>query len=184
MNCVGCGALNAPENWRKRARSHRHRRGVQVILADDVVAVEHTARLVPHDLHDRQLVDALAEHIPSGRVPEVMEQPPGEMRRLTGGLPRPVEVLNRLAFAPGEHPGDRPAGALFQGYGLLPQPAEHGQHLGCQRNRPRLLVLRGADFQPDATGLEIHPVPCEPEDFPPAPAIRIGEVAGSMQEGK
>jgi hypothetical protein len=68
----------------------------QVVLADDVVAIEHAARHVPCHRHCDALRDPSAHRVPGGSATQVMEQLVGGSGGLAGGGPRLPEISHGL----------------------------------------------------------------------------------------
>src|SRR5215472_6493313 len=80
----------------------------EIAFADDVVALEHRARLVPGHLHRHAFRNAGAHEIPHGSSSEVMRYATGTARLLARLPPRLRETHDRLALhllaCPVKHP--------------------------------------------------------------------------------
>src|ERR1051325_6712117 len=85
-----------------RQRVDVHRRllsgHAEIVLADDVVAVEHAARDVAGDGHGDALGHARAHHVPRGGAAEVVEELVRDAGRTAGGGPRLLEIADGLTF--------------------------------------------------------------------------------------
>lgn len=156
---------------------------LQVPLAQDVVTVKDAPGLVPADLHGYALRDPGPDHVADRRAPEVMEQPAREPCRLARGFPSPPKVSDRLPV-PVEDPRDRAALLLCQGAGLVPQSAQGGPQTVGQDDGAPLAVLGSAGIKSIRPGPEVHPIPCQAQDFRLAPAERIGEREDVIQWGR
>src|SRR6266481_5343135 len=85
-----------PRNSLGGQRVHVHgrllRRHPEVILADDVVAVEHAPGDVPRDGHGHSLGDTRSDHVPGRGAAQVVEQLVGDPGNPAGGRPGPAEI--------------------------------------------------------------------------------------------
>src|SRR5271157_2318126 len=133
---------------------------VEVALGNDVVAVEHRARLVPRDRHSDALGNACSYHVPYGRAPKIMEQFPDYTGALAGRLPSYLEVANPLS-APGKHVF---AFRKVQVVGGLSH-FQSLEYLASERNRPRLIVLRGSWVEIRYASIQIDLAPREAQDL-------------------
>jgi hypothetical protein len=75
----------------------------QVSIADDIIAIEYAAGLVPTEFHGHALWDAGADHVANGGPPEVVPDAPRtpgrHPARCRTGRPRVIDLLVELFAA-------------------------------------------------------------------------------------
>src|SRR4029450_10914898 len=100
-----------------------------VLLVADGVAVEHVAGLVAGALHRDALGHSATHHVPRRCPPQVMEDPPRDVRSFARRRPGPAEGLSGPPLRPKEHRAtpERLAGPLP--LGLRPLSPENRDEL-------------------------------------------------------
>src|SRR5688572_16714020 len=75
--------LSASAHWHRSSVPKPMRSLPQVSVAEDIIAIEHAARLVAAQFHRHAFGDACADHVPYGDSPEVVR----DAARTAGGDP-------------------------------------------------------------------------------------------------
>src|SRR5207247_6483466 len=152
----------------------------EVRRGDDVVAVEHGARLVPRHRHRHALGYAEVDHVTHGRAPQVVPEHPRDAGRPTRGVPRLSEVAPPLA-EPGlagevrEQVRDDPARLPLDGAHALDLRGDLRPERGGEVRHAALVVLRRSRVKPDRAGREVDLAALKNEDLalhPPAELVR------------
>ncbi|HLK12377.1 MAG TPA: hypothetical protein VKW76_13445 [Candidatus Binatia bacterium] len=145
-----------------------------VVLAHDVVAIEHATCAVPRDGHGDPLGHAGPHHVPHGRTPEIVKETPRHPSRLTGRAPRPAKVAQRLPVAVKDE------GAIEPPTGST--ASDEREQVGPEDEQ--LATLRLATLAPQADRptddlapavLEVNVAPLERPNLAAAPADEVGE---------
>src|ERR1022692_2106236 len=107
----------------------------QVILVDDIVAVENVPGKVAADPHGLQVLETGFLHIANGAPAQVMKEQAGHARTLAGFRPAVQVGVHGMILRPVEHP-DAVLRADF------PLPFDPAAHVAIDGQGTRLFVLR------------------------------------------
>ena len=138
--------LGRESGYRQRIDVHRRllSRHAKIVLADDVIAVEHAARYVARHRHRDSFGDARAHHVPGRGAAQVVEQLTGYPGSLTGGGPGLREIADRLTV-PVEHQRSNVDVAVLLEQPRLPAAVYELGEITLQHREVPQIIGKGSD---------------------------------------
>jgi hypothetical protein len=171
----------------RRERVHVHRRLLsrhpEVILADDVVAVEHATRHVAGHRHRDALGDTRPDHVPGRGTTQVVEQLVGDPGSLAGGGPSLAEISHGLTVSVEHQRGDSDVAVLLEQPGLPAMVNQLGEITFQHDGAPSAGFGRFGS-EPNRSGVPVHVSPLieAPRHEDPASADRFIALRDGQQE--
>jgi len=150
----------------------------QVSIADDIIAIEHAARLVAAQFHRHAFGNAGADHVPDGGAAEVVRN----TTRATGGEPGAAPIVVE-AGGRDRMPGPEPDVAVLGGHVVEEDVLDDNAlptlnpissfalrlqqilQLRCQVEYATFEILRRPWVQTDLTGLHVDLPPLQRQDL-------------------